>query len=77
MAWVGAEMWGAARRTRLLDGVRVSVCVYQLRGRNKVLCIWSQILNLAPPCVCRMALGKGLSLLICEMGALWILMRDQ
>lgn len=77
MAWVGAEMWGTARGTRLLDGVKVSVCVYRLGGRNKVLCIWSLILNLAPPCVCRMALGKGLSLLICEMGTLWILMRDQ
>lgn len=77
MARVGAEMVGTAWGMRLLDGARVSACVYRVGGGNKVLRIRSLILNLAPPFVCCVALGKGLGFLICEMGTLWILMRDQ
>ena len=71
----GGSTWGHAHR---MDARDPRACVrVQAVGWKKIGRIWSLILNLASPCVCRVALGKGLGFLICEMGKPRILMRER
>lgn len=70
----GGSAWGHAHR---VDARDPRACArVQAVGQKNIGRVWSLILNLASPCVCRVALGKGLGFLICEMGKPRIWMRE-